>query len=133
MTVEIDVRFRPVAPISDDPTPAKEPVKLARQRWAQALRGRPGVVDFEWGVSKRGAPKERPEEQGEAKQWESCDLSITWESEEHMNELFTDNTLIQYLCGVVAVAPAFRVAGEPQIQRTPSPWTGPAANYDEPE
>lgn len=117
MSISTDVRFRPVAPLDGD---AQDPHAAARDRWTQALEGRVGVESYEFKVTGRGAPLERPEAQRYAAGTKPTDLTIRWASLEDANKLFTDNRLFEYLCGFVAAAPAVHVEGRDQVQDQPT-------------
>jgi hypothetical protein len=116
MSTIVGVRFRPVSPRSGKD--GGDPLAEARARWSSKLSSNPNVLSFAFGPQPAAAvPLERPTAATATSP--PVDLTIEWTSLEAANALIGNKEEFINLCGIVACAPATRVAGQETIQLQP--------------
>jgi hypothetical protein len=107
MSYYVDIRFRPIASLNGDST---APVDTAIERWNRLAPAHDGFVGLTVGVPAEGPPEERPT----AKMFADVtpvDLRTEWASFDAAAAFYSDKSMWEYLCGVVACAPAARWEG----------------------
>ncbi len=116
MSTTVGVRFRPVSPRSGKD--GGDPVAEARARWTAKLQNDPNVLSFAFGPQPSSVvPIERPT--AASASGAPVDITIIWNSMAAANAVIGDKEGFIDLCGIVACAPATRVAGQETIQLAP--------------